>query len=221
MADPTREEEVAAALRTPRAAAVAGLVFAAVMGSVIVLMRLAGPLQGDPTDWVSDTTRRSEVQLAIALVPYAGIAFLWFIGVIRDRLGPREDKLFATVFLGSGLLFVALLFAGAATIGAVLVLYATEPNLPSSTAHLGSALSAQLLTTFAIRMAAVFSLVTTNLGRRSGLVPRWLFWLGIATGLVLLVVPVGIPWAILVFPSWVAVLSGYVLVVADERLPAA
>ena len=51
---------------------------------------------------------------AVSLIPFAGIAFLWFIGVIRTRLGDREDKLFATVFLGSRLLFVALLFLAGA-----------------------------------------------------------------------------------------------------------
>ena len=53
------------------------------------------------------------------LVPFAGIAFLWFIGVLRDRLGEREDSFFATVFLGSGLLFVAMLFASAAVVGGI------------------------------------------------------------------------------------------------------
>ena len=50
--------------------------------------------------------------MGLYLVPFAGIAFLWFIGVVRDRIGEREDKFFATVFFGSGLLFVAMLFAG-------------------------------------------------------------------------------------------------------------
>ena len=54
------------------------------------------------------------------MVPFAGIAFLWFIGVVRDRIGEREDKFFATVFLGSGLLFVAMLFAAAAVLGGLI-----------------------------------------------------------------------------------------------------
>jgi hypothetical protein len=55
--------------------------------------------------------------LALYLVPFAGIAFLWFIGVLRDRLGELEDRFFATVFFGSGLLFLAMLFASAAVAG--------------------------------------------------------------------------------------------------------
>ena len=48
------------------------------------------------------------------MAPFAGIAFLWFIGVLRNRVGALEDQFFSTVFLGSGLLFVASLFASAA-----------------------------------------------------------------------------------------------------------
>lgn len=54
--------------------------------------------------WLIDPTRRSALVVALNLVPFAGIAFLWFIGVVRDRIGPREDRFFASVFLGSGLL---------------------------------------------------------------------------------------------------------------------
>ena len=46
---------------------------------------------------------------ALYLAPFAGIAFLWFVAVIRDQIGDREDRFFATVFFGSGILFVALL----------------------------------------------------------------------------------------------------------------
>ena len=81
----------------------------------LVLMRTAIP--EDPNDaggWLSDGSRRDSVLLALGLVPFAGIAFLWFVGVVRDRVGDAEDRFFATVFLGSGLLFVGMLFVAAA-----------------------------------------------------------------------------------------------------------
>ena len=62
----------------------------------------------------ADGDRRAMIRLSLQLVPFAGIAFLWFIGVIREQLGDVEDRLFSTVFMGSGLLFLALLFTGAA-----------------------------------------------------------------------------------------------------------
>jgi hypothetical protein len=42
------------------------------------------------------------------------VAFLWFVGVIRDWVGQREDPFFATVFFGSGLLFVGVPLIGEA-----------------------------------------------------------------------------------------------------------
>jgi len=101
-------------LTTPGAAAIAGIIFAVLYGTGLVLIRLSMPaeLATDSTAWLETNSRT--VSLALNLMPYAGIAFLWFIGVIRDRMGDLEDRLFATVFLGSGLLFLALTFVGTA-----------------------------------------------------------------------------------------------------------
>ena len=96
-------------LRTPRAAAVAGIVFSVLLISALVLLRVSVPAPpAVPGAWLTDSGRRAAVAIALNLVPFAGIAFLWFIGVLRDRIGQREDRFFATVFLGSGLLFVGL-----------------------------------------------------------------------------------------------------------------
>ena len=95
-------------LRTPRAAAVAGIIFSALLITALVLLRLSAPAHAsNPGAWLSNPRNRAEVAVALNLIPFAGIAFLWFIGVLRDRIGDREDRFFATVFLGSGLLFVA------------------------------------------------------------------------------------------------------------------
>jgi len=67
----------------------------------LALVRSATP--SDPSaagDWLADGSRRKAVVVALNLVLFAGIAFLWFIGVVRDRIGEREDRFFATVFLG-------------------------------------------------------------------------------------------------------------------------
>ena len=87
-------------LRTPRAAALAGIIFSVLWVAVFGLMRLSVP--SDPFEegaWLAKDT--TFVSLAMNLVPFAGVAFLWFVGVLRDRLGAREDQFFATVFLGS------------------------------------------------------------------------------------------------------------------------
>ena len=98
---------------TPRAAAIAGILFSILLIASLALIRISVP--ADPQDagaWLSGGWRT--VSLALNLLPFAGIAFLWFIGVVRDRLGQHEDRFFATVFLGSGLLFLAMLFTSAA-----------------------------------------------------------------------------------------------------------
>jgi hypothetical protein len=115
-------------LRTPRAAAVAGIVFSVLLITALVLLRLSVPAQpGAAGAWLTDPGRRTAVVIALNLIPFAGIAFLWFIGVIRDRIGEREDRFFATVFLGSGLLFVSMLFVAAAVSGG-LIAAATSPR---------------------------------------------------------------------------------------------
>src|SRR6476660_7043576 len=110
------------ALRTPRAAGIAGIAFAVLLFTVLVLVRLAVP--NDPAEagaWLTDGNRRRAAIVALNLMPFAGIAFLWFIGVVRDRIGAGEDRLFATVFLGSGLLFIAMLFCSGAIAGGLVL----------------------------------------------------------------------------------------------------
>ena len=107
-------------LKTPRAAAIAGILFSLILILVFLLLRISVPDDPqEPGSWLK--SKSSTVALAVNLVPFAGIAFLWFIGVLRDRLGEREDKFFATVFFGSGLLFLAMLFAAAAVAGALII----------------------------------------------------------------------------------------------------
>ena len=70
---------------------------------------------GDTAEWLNH--RRGSVVTATFLMPFAGISFLWFIGVVRDGLGRYEDRFFATVFLGSGLLFLATMFVATTVAG--------------------------------------------------------------------------------------------------------
>ena len=188
-------------MRSPRAAAVAGIAFAVLLSTAIVLLQWGLPGRGESSEWLTEESHREAVGIAMKLVPYAGIAFLWFIGVIRSRLGDQEDKLFATVFLGSGLLFVAMLFTSAAVTVALLDAYVAAEPTAAFDSRLATSLSASLLATFGIRMAAVFTLVVTNLGYRTGFAPRWLVVVGVATGAILLLAPPGTLWVSLVFPG--------------------
>ena len=161
--------------------------------------------------------------IALNLVPFAGIAFLWFIGVIRDRVGDREDRFFATVFLGSGLLFVAMLFVGAAVAGGLLAVTADQAGrIPSAELwDLEQRILFTLLNVYAIRMGAVFILSTTAIGVRTGIIPRWLALAGYAAAAILLFLVTISPWMNLVMPVWAFVLSMYILVkssTTEERI---
>ena len=201
------------ALRTPRAAAVAGIAFAVLLFTALLLIRLAVPHDSDdPGLWLADGGRRNAVKLALNLLPFAGIAFLWFIGVVRDRIGAGEDRLFATVFLGSGLLFIAMLFAGGAVAGGLMLADETAP--PVGIWPFGRHVTHTLFTVYAMRMAAVFTISTTTIATRLGLAPRWLTVFGFATGLVLMFAIGVFPWVQLLFPTWVLVFSLHILFVS-------
>ena len=194
-------------LRTPRAAAVAGIIFSVLLIAALVLLRLSVPANPALTgSWLSDPHRRAGVAIALNLFPFAGIAFLWFIGVLRDRIGAREDRFFATVFLGSGLLFVAMIFAAGAIAGGLLADEAASPPEPGTLA-LGRIVSATLLNVYAMRMAAVFTLTTVTIARRTGIVSRWLTVAGLVSALVLLIGVGFSPWVELLFPLWIMALS--------------
>jgi hypothetical protein len=205
------------ALRTPRAAAIAGIVFSVLLITALTLLRVSVP--GNPAvagQWLTDSGKRTAVAIGLNLIPFAGIAFLWFIGVIRDRIGAHEDRFFATVFLGSGLLFVGMLFVAAAVAGGLISGIASSGSPGAGTLALGRNVTSLLLNVYTMRMAAVFTLTTVTIARRTAIVSRWLTLAGVATALVLLV-GVGIsPWVELLFPAWILAVSIDILA-ARER----
>ena len=177
------------------------------MITALALWRVSVPAHpGDAGAWLADPGDRAAVAVSLNLVPFAGIAFLWFIGVLRDRIGEREDRLFATVFLGSGLLFVGMLFVAAAVAGATIA--DASSGLPGADIlALSRNITSSLLNVYAMRMAAVFTLTTVTIARRTEFVSRWLTVAGLACA-VALMVGIGIsPWAELVFPAWILALS--------------
>ena len=207
-------------LTTPRAAAVAGVLFSILLITSLVLIRISIP--DDPTDVgaMLDENWRT-LRLALNLAPFAGIAFLWFIGVVRDRLGVHEDRFFATVFLGSGLLFLAMMFASAAVAGGTILIYGTVSSLqPVSTDVyiLGRVVTYELMNVYAIKMAGVFMITTCTLAIRTGIFPRWMSLLGYGLAL-LLILSIGlVSWVSLIFPLWVLLISIHFLL-ANLRNP--
>ena len=205
---------VNARLKTPKAAAVAGIVFSLLMFTIFGLLRRSIP--ADPLEsgaWLATNT--TTIALALNLIPFAGVAFLWFLGVLRDRLDQREDRFFATVFFGSALLFLAMLFAAAAVIGAVMLLASTaEPNelMNSATFRFARAAAYIVTNVYASKMAAVFMISTSTVVIYTGIAPRWIAFIGYLSALVLLIGSFYIGWSFAVLPVWVFVISVYILI---------
>ncbi|MFC9838651.1 hypothetical protein ACFVKB_33285 [Rhodococcus sp. NPDC127530] len=196
-------------LRTPRAAAVAGVVFGVLFASSIVLLRSALPGEA-ATPWLH---HQRQITTALILAPFAGIAFLWFIGVIRDRLGDLEDRFFSTVFLGSGLLFLAMTFVSTAVAGGLLAVSRLSNVPQNDLVFFGREVMLHVNNVYGVRMAGVFMISLGTIWLRTGLMPRWLAVATYLLSFTLLVVVSFSLWVTLVFPAWVMVISVYILTV--------
>ncbi len=194
-------------LRTPRAAAIAGVIFAVLMIVALGIVRIAASnVDSHSGAWLAITGWRIAFRVAVNLIPFAGVAFLWFLGVLRSQLGRREDKFFATVLLGSGLMFVATLFgAAAAFAGTMESVIAGEGGF--AIYDFGLRVSRILLNVFCMKMAAVFMFSTCSIAVRTGFLPRWLAMMGFGCGLILVLVMQSWPWIEMLFPLWILTLS--------------
>jgi hypothetical protein len=202
-----------APLKTPKAAAIAGIVFAILLIVIFALFRSAVP--GSPTEageWLAGDWRRAA--LGLNLIPFAGVAFLWFIGVLRDRLGTMEDRFFSTVFLGSSLLFLALIFAAAALVGALILvgaLVGPDALAGTQTFYFARATAFILVNVYAAKLATVFMVSTSTLVIYTRIAPRWIAILGYVLAVALLVGSYFVTFAIIVLPLWVLLISVVIL----------
>ena len=155
----------------------------------------------------------THVVIALNLVPFAGVAFLWFVGALRDRLGAREDRFFATVFLGSGVLVLAMLFAAAAVVGAIIIAFHSAPEelINSPAFYFGRGLAYGMINIYLVKTASVFMITTSTIALYTRLTPRWLAIGGYAVAAVLLVGSYYVDWSLLVFPFRVLLVSTCIL----------
>jgi MFS family permease len=204
---------VQAKLKTPRAAAIAGIIFSVLFVTAFAMLRISVP--SDPTEpgeWLKTSSRL--VGFALNLLPFAGVAFLWFVGALRDRLGELEDRFFATVFLGSSLLFLAMLFIVAAVVGAIILTFAADAQTTAPAFHLARTLTYNLVNIYLIKMAAVFMVSTSTVITYTGIAPRWVAYLGFVLALLLLFGSSYFSWVFVAFPFWVFLIS--ICLLADE-----
>jgi hypothetical protein len=205
-------------LSTPRTAAIAGILFGLLFITSLVLLRISIPvLPTSETDWIEQGA--SKITLALELMPFAGIAFLWFIGVVRDRLGKFEDQFFSTVFVGSGLLFLAMIFVSMAIAGGLVAWHGIAPEAVGDhgVVFFARSMMFQLSNVYALRMAGVFMISLGTIWLRTRIYSRWLVALTYLLALFLLLIINFSLWVALIFPVWVMIISIEVLLVRFKQ----
>lgn len=199
--------------RMPRSAAIAGVAFALLYGSAIVILRLS--VRGAVTergDWLD--AGAPLVATALHLFAYSGIAFLWFMGVVRTHIGAREDRFMSTVYTGSGFLFIGLSFVAAAATRALLEAFGdpgAQRVVDRAAFAFGSRFAYEMANDYALRMAGVFMISLSTLCLRSGAMPRGMVWATWAVAAILLLGTAQTRWFTLLFPLWVLGVSVYLL----------
>lgn len=201
------------------AAALAGLAHAALfIVARILMVRMPRPDDPGLTAWFADAGNQRSILIALNLITIGSIAFLWFVAVIRRRVGERENRFFGTVFLGSALLNVAVWIVGGIMLATPVMdayTYGTvqTPQMVSGWQAAGTTAFAVV----AIRLEAVFIISTTTVGKLSGAFPRPLVLAGYAAGLILLFAPLPSETLLWVFGAWEVAVS-LLLLIRHRRL---
>lgn len=209
------ERPVPAPLRSLGAAALAGVIHS-VLFVIAIMLFLSAPSPGEDSaaavSWYQEETNQHTMLLALNMLSVSIIAFLWFVAVIRRRVGEREHRFFGTVFLGSALLFAAMVLVAGVMFAAPALSafrFGVEPD-PNDIALLQAA-GVTMISVVATRLEAVFILSTTMVARIADALPRILIVMGFLAAATLFIVPLPSEALILLFPTWVAVVSAFLL----------
>ena len=218
-----RRDRRARRARSIEAASVAGLAYAVLNTAAFVrLSRYPSLSLSDEelTAWFDDTGNQSWLIGALSIASVASFAFLWFVAVFRRRIGDREDKFFATVFLGSGLVYVTVWLTGFAALAApaVAMVQLDAAAATPGSVSLAGGIGGSLLLVVAPRIQAVFIFTTSTVIMRSRVLPTWLAIVGYVSGLALFLIPMITEPAGYLFPAWVLIVSVVLLVDRPQDL---
>ncbi len=148
---------------------------------------------------------------SLYLMPFAGIAFIWFVVALRMWISGthrRANVLLSNVQLMCGIAYIILLFVAAGSLSATAaVIHGTGAPTDPLFAILLPAFGDTIVAVFATRMAAMFVITTTSIARSAHVLPRWFVWLSYLLGLVLLLSSSISKLLVLAFPAWLLVLS--------------
>lgn len=206
--------------RQIESAAIAGIVYAVLVVVSLILFeqRPVEPEAEEWASWIRDGGNRTRMAVALVIASVAAVAFLWFVGVVRRRVGAREDRFFQTVFLGSALVYVSLWLVAAAIVAAPALAPSASDHVSVDAFHLVEGLGNGLLLVAAPRIQAVFVASASTIFLRTNALPSWVGYLGYAIALVMFVWPFVMTPLGLGLPFFVLVSSVVILVGADIRL---
>jgi hypothetical protein len=208
--------------RSVKSAAIAGVIYSILAIAALLLLRglpAAGDAGATPTAWIEDPANQAALIVGLNLASVSSVAFLWFVAVIRKRMGDKEDKFFSTVFLGSALVYIGIWLVAAAAIASIAVAYQRFDDASFSTDSVTFLLgfSEALILVVGPRLQGVFVLTTSTLILRTEMLPSWLAYLGYAAGTVLVVIPMISQPVGLGFPLWVFVVSVTMLIARSKQ----
>lgn len=227
--------EDAAAAATPGAwrklallAAVAGIIFVVLYVASFLLLSstpLGSASDQEILDYYADGTNLTLTLAAMGLMPFAGIAFIWFMVALRavgGSTGKRVSRVVGHVQQATGIIFVALLFvATAALVATPAAIQFADAETDPIVARILPLLSSAILLMFGMRMAAMFVFTTSSIGLATGLLPRWFALAGYLVGLLLLLAFTFATWFVLLFAAWVLALCLLILWRYFKAAPAA
>ena len=202
-----------------RLAALSGLVFVVLFVVALVLVRRTPALGAPDAAYAAFYANGGDqvfVAIGLYLVPFAGIAFLWHMTAMRnvlDTLIPTPSTMAYGLNLLAGVIFVTLLFAGTAAVGAIAfgVYFGHAPVEDPSAARALAGVGYGLVFVFAVRGAGMYAITTTTLLRNAGVLPRLPAILAYLLAAFLLLAVTNNPVAVLVFPAWVVLVSTFLL----------
>jgi hypothetical protein len=174
-------------------AAAAGVVYAVLsVIALLIVQSVPGPssTEAEWAEWIADDGNRRSLYVALSLASISAVAFLWFVAVIRRRIGDREDRFFATVFFGSSLVHISLFLVMMSIVAAPAMIWRSDTEISWDVVRLAEGMAIGILLVAGPRIQAVFVASTSTLFLRTGAMPKWLAYLGYGLAAGMFVFPI-------------------------------
>jgi len=196
-------------LWTPIAGVLAAVTF------VVGLILVSNSPDNNDTDaqvvaWYADHGHRLSVLIGAYFLAFCGLFLLWFASGLRQRLRAAEGPggRLANVALGGAILFVGMLWVGAAALAAIPGAESLGDSTPLRVADIARfvpSIGFGAILLFGAFGAIALIDATSIVAMRSGSLPNWFAWLGFVAAVVLLFAVIFLP--MIALPIWLLAAS--------------